>query len=148
MQYSPELVAATKRKLMESKQMKGQALKEIPNAALLLGIAVVVVALMITVISGLATSVCTQNDGVEGSYINSSSTNPITSSYLGCCSGINASDIQDCNNWTISVALNSTQSGITGLGTFNDFWSVLVLIVILSVVIVALYAVFPRRAGY
>lgn len=92
--------------LATRKKMKGQALSGIPSAALYIGIAVFVVAIIITL---LATLQSTQTVDSE--------------------------------------AYNATGSGITGLATFNDFWSVLVLIVILAIVITALYAVFPRTGG-
>lgn len=129
-------------------QRKGIAgLQGIPMSALLLGIAVIVVALMITVMAGLATSECTRIGGTEGAYTTSATVSPVTQSYIGCCSNVNASAKTQCLTWANSVGLNTTAKGISGLGTFNDFWSVLVLIVILSIVIVALYAVFPRSAG-
>ncbi len=138
------------------KKAKGQVgLREIPSAALYLGIAVIVVALLITVLAGLETSVCTQNSGTVGSFNGSpfnrpaAPVNPYVGGYVGCCSVINsttnASNV--CETWVSAEALNATSAGISGLGTFNDFWAVLVLIVILSVVIIALYAVFPRQAG-
>ena len=134
---------------------KGQVgLKEIPSAALYLGLAVVVVVVLIILLTGLETSVCTQNSGTEGIF-NSTPTNrvapvnPYYGSYTGCCSfintSINASNV--CETWVTAEALNATTSGISGLATFNDFWAVLVLIVILAVVIVSLYAVFPKTAG-
>lgn len=89
-----------------NRKKKGQALSGIPAAALYIGIAVFVVAIVITLLATL-----------QGT--------------------------QTAN----SAAYNATGAGITGLATFNDFWSVLVLIVILAIVITALYAVFPRTGG-
>ena len=102
------------------KAKKGQALAGIPSAALYIGIAVFVVAIIITLLATLQDTQITNT------------------------AGCNATDTYGC-----SAAFNATGSGITGLATFNDFWSVLVLIVILAIVITALYAVFPQRtAGY
>lgn len=93
---------------IKSHKKKGQALAGIPTAALYIGIAVFVVAIIITLLATLQ--------------------------------GTQTAD---------SAAYNATGAGITGLATFNDFWAVLVLIVILAIVITALYAVFPRgSSGY
>ena len=140
---------------MNVKVKKGQAsMREIPTSALYLGIAVIVVALIIAVLAGLETSVCTQNSGTVGAFnsspfVGTANTDPVGGDYTGCCSLINTSFNRSnvCETWVAAAGINATNAGITGLGTFNDFWSVLVLIVILSVVIVSLYAVFPRRAG-
>lgn len=132
-----------------SEPKKGQ-LSGIPAAALYLGIAVFAVALIIAVLAGLYTSVCTQAGGTEGPFNQSPygyvSVNPLTGSYTGCCSTVNSTD-NACTAWASHAGLNTSYQGILGLGTFNDFWSVLVLIVILAIVITALYAVFPRQAG-
>ena len=102
------------------KKKKGQALAGISQAALYIGIAVFVVAIIITLLSTLQDTQVTNT------------------------AGCNSTDTFACG-----AAYNATGSGITGLATFNDFWSVLVLIVILAIVITALYAVFPSRTvGY
>lgn len=48
---------------------------------------------------------------------------------------------------TGTAAYNATGAGIEGLGAFNDYWAVIVLIVVLAIVIAALYMVVPHAGG-
>jgi hypothetical protein len=86
-------------------------------------------------------SIC---DGTWGFYINSTSTNPITETNEGCClgTGTNGSggdDPANCTTWDTDSALNQTWAGLQGLGMFGDWWTIIILAVIIGIVVGVLF---------
>lgn len=100
--------------------------------SLLLVILGFVLAMGQTVITDLQQTQCT--GGTVGIYSGSDSAHP-DGGYYGCCTSINASDTTDCDTWSVSYALNTSQVTLEGIDTIAGWQDTIALVIIFAVII-------------
>jgi len=136
---------------MKMKNLKGiNAVQTIGPIALTLVIAIFVVSLGGQILGQMQqTGIC--SSGTWGTFSNSSSNFPASGDKTGCCTTVNASDSNDCDTWDTNSAFNQTVKGLSGLTQFGDWWTVIVLAVILGIIVSVLYFYLGRglrSSGY
>ena len=116
---------------LKSKKKGMITISDIPRVALFVGIAVFVVALMTQLSGNLRESQC---DGTVGRY---------NFTYDVCCITTGGDGNTNLCNTTSSTAgpeFNITTEGIEGLATFGDWWTIMVLSIVLIIIIGLLYS--------
>ena len=121
---------------LKSKRKGVIGIADIPRVALLIGVAIFIVALMTQLSGNLRTAQC---DGSVGFY---------NYSFEVCCADVNATGT-GCNliSADSTPSFNITTQGIEGLATFGDWWTIMVLSVILIIIIGLLYSLLGGQRG-
>lgn len=115
-------------KTIKNRKKKGQLTFILP-AFLAIGIAIIGISMVSSVLGGIQTAQCS---GTIGVYNYTSEV---------CCALSAPSTV--CNQTVDDTVFGVTNNGLTGMGTINNFWSPIVLVVI-AVVIIGLLGLFGR----
>lgn len=132
-------------KTKERKFKGALAIGDLPTIIVLIGVGIFAVAIVAQILSSSLVSYCSADGYTYGSFPYSAAANPWSGIYTGCCQSINASNSTDCDTWASGGKYNVTGYGISGISTFGDWWSIIVLAVVFIIILGLLYALIGKR---